>query len=73
MNGSSWPKADPIFTKIDQLGTSALPSEADIRLELVKRSANDPKRTFVNYMYCPKITGRLDPGPYFIATVNLLY
>ncbi len=31
------------------------------------------KRTFVNYMYRPKITGRPNPGPYFIAIVNLLY
>ena len=29
--------------KIDQIGTSALPSEADIQLILAERSANDPK------------------------------
>ena len=33
------------FHKIDQLGTSAFRPEADIKLILVKRSANDPKRT----------------------------
>ncbi|MEE8577167.1 MAG: hypothetical protein V3T31_07910, partial [candidate division Zixibacteria bacterium] len=33
------------FHKIDQLGTSALPSEADIQLDLLQRAANDPKRT----------------------------
>ncbi len=32
------------FHKIDQLGTSAFRPEADIRLVLSKRSANDPKR-----------------------------
>ena len=42
-----WRKADipeypQDFHKIDQLGTSALPPEADIRLESVQRSANDP-------------------------------
>jgi len=47
-----WRKADiqgtaQNFHKIDQLGTSALPSEAAIRLESVKGSANDPKRTLV--------------------------
>jgi len=46
-----WRKADipeypQDFHKIDQLGTSAFRPEADIRLELVQRSANDPKRTF---------------------------
>ena len=35
----SWPLRN-------QSGTSALPSEADIRLSLPKRSANDPKPTF---------------------------
>ena len=45
-----WRKADiqgiaPDFHKIDQLGTSALPSEADIKLISFKRAANDPKRT----------------------------
>ena len=42
-----WRKADipeypQDFHKIDQLGTSALRSEADIQLILVKGSANDP-------------------------------
>jgi hypothetical protein len=36
------------FHKIDQLGTSAFYPEADIRLILVKRSANDPKQTLDN-------------------------
>jgi len=45
-----WRKADiqgtaQDFHKIDQLGTSAFRPEADIKLELVQRSANDPKRT----------------------------
>ena len=45
-----WRKADipeypQDFHKIDQLGTSAFRPEADIELILVKRSANDPKRT----------------------------
>ncbi len=45
-----WRKADILeypqdFHKIDQLGTAALRSKADIRLESVKTSANDPKRT----------------------------
>ncbi len=44
-----WRKADVSeypqdFNKIDQLGTSALPSEADIQLILAERSANDPKQ-----------------------------
>ena len=34
------------FHKNDQLGTSAFRPEADIRLDLLKRSANDPKRTY---------------------------
>jgi len=34
------------FHKIGQLGTSAFVWKADIKLILVKRSANDPKRTF---------------------------
>ncbi len=34
------------FHKIDQLGTSAIRPEADIRLERVQRSANDLKRTW---------------------------
>jgi len=33
------------FHKIDQLGTSAFRPKPDIKLILVKRSANDPKRT----------------------------
>jgi hypothetical protein len=45
-----WRKADipeypQDFHKIDQLGTSAFHAKAAIRLESVKRSANDPKRT----------------------------
>ena len=45
-----WRKADipeypQDFHKIDQLGTSAFHAKAVIRLESVKRSANDPKRT----------------------------
>ncbi len=45
-----WRKADipeypQDFPKIDQSGTSASPAKADIRLEWVQRSANDPKRT----------------------------
>ncbi len=72
-NVRSWPKAATQNLVFSPLRTSALPSEADIELILVKGSAFDPKRTFVNYMYCPEITGRRDPGPYFIATVNLLY
>jgi hypothetical protein len=44
-----WRKADipeylQDFHKIDQLGTAAFRPEADIKLILVKRSANDPKR-----------------------------
>jgi hypothetical protein len=47
-----WRKADipeypQDFHKIDQLGTSAFRPEADIQLILVKRSANDPKRTLI--------------------------
>ena len=43
-----WRKADipeypQDFHKIDQLGTSAFHAKAAIRLESVKRSANDPK------------------------------
>ncbi len=34
-----------IFTKLTNLERPLLPSEADIKLILVKRSANDPKRT----------------------------
>jgi hypothetical protein len=41
-----WPKADPIFHKIDQFGTSAFRPKAAVRLSLVKRAANDPYRTF---------------------------
>ncbi len=44
LNVRSWPKADPIFRDIDQIGTSAFRPKPDIRLDLVKRSANDPKR-----------------------------
>ncbi len=44
-----WRKADipeypQNFHKIDQLGTSASRPEADIKLELAKETANDPKR-----------------------------
>jgi len=41
------------FHKIDQLGTSALHSKADIGVELMKRSANDPKRTLITLEYYP--------------------
>ena len=45
-----WRKADipeypQDFHNFDQLGTSAFRPEADIKLILVKRSANDPKPT----------------------------
>ncbi len=46
-----WRKADipeypQDFHKIDQLGTSAFVWKADIKLESVQRSANDPKQPF---------------------------
>ncbi len=48
-----WRKADipeypQDFHKIDQLGTPAFHAKADIKLILVKRSANDPRRSFPN-------------------------
>ncbi len=51
-----WPKADPIFREFDQFGTSAFRPEADIRLNLPKRSANDPKGTSVT---CPQFAIQL--------------
>ena len=45
-NGRFWPKADLNFGYFDQIGTSAFRSKADIKLNLPKPSANDPKRTF---------------------------
>ena len=36
------PLVDIILTDLDQIGTAAYRSKADIKLELVKRTANDP-------------------------------
>ncbi len=61
-----WPIPGPHFgrkSSVDTVGvTSALPSEADIRLILVKRSANDPKQTWPTTFHTLKRTahGRAD-------------
>ncbi len=46
LNGRFWPKADPENWSFAVVKASALPSEPDIQLVLVKRSANDPFRPF---------------------------
>ncbi len=57
-----WRKADipewtENFHKIDQLGTSAFHAKAAVRLESVKRSANDPKRPKLKLVNFVKILG----------------
>ncbi len=42
-----WPLADCHFSVFQAYRTSAIRPKADIRLVLVERSANDPKRTFL--------------------------
>ena len=44
------------FHQIDQLGTSAFRPEADIKLELVQRSANDRKATFAYFSALSNMT-----------------
>ncbi len=68
-----WRKADiseypQDFHKIDQHGMSAFRPEADIELELVQRSANDPKRTVKPirvFLILPRAmeSGQVDSGP----------
>ena len=57
-------KADikPETPKIE-LETSALPSEADIQLNLLKRAANDPKRT--SQEAAPGVTNPLHPPVFY--------
>ena len=47
-----WPKAAPNFVQFLMVCTSAFHPKPDIKLELVKRSANDPKRPLGLNLFC---------------------